>query len=59
VERAAPGYARESSLDDVLSKGMRALTPNGVLGDPVGASAQMGAAVLDAIVERLYQHVCA
>jgi creatinine amidohydrolase len=57
MERAVPGFTGESTLDDVLSRGMRALTPNGILGNPVGASAEMGAAVLDAIVERLHQHV--
>lgn len=57
MERAAPGRTDRSSLEEVLAKGMRALTSNGILGDPVGASAEMGAAVLDAIVERLHQHV--
>jgi creatinine amidohydrolase/Fe(II)-dependent formamide hydrolase-like protein len=59
MERAEPGFTGESSLGDVLSRGMRAITPNGILGDPVGASAEIGAAVLDAIVERLYRHVLA
>jgi creatinine amidohydrolase len=57
MERAVPGFTGVSTLDDVLSRGMRALTPNGILGDPVGATAEMGAAVLDAIVERLHQQV--
>jgi creatinine amidohydrolase len=57
MDRAAPGFTGESTLDDVLTRGMRAITPNGVLGDPVGATAEMGAAVLEAIVERLHQHV--
>jgi creatinine amidohydrolase len=57
MERAEAGFTGESSLDDVLSRGMRAITPNGILGDPVGASSEIGAAVLDAIVERLYRYV--
>ena len=57
MDRAEPGFTGESSLDDVLARGMRAITQNGILGDPVGASAEMGAAVLEAIVERLHQHV--
>jgi creatinine amidohydrolase len=57
MDRAVAGFTGESSLDDVLTRGMRALTPNGILGDPVGATAEMGAAVLDAIVGRLRQHV--
>ena len=57
MERAVTGFTGKSSLDDVLSRGMRAITPNGVLGDPVGATAEMGAAVLEAIVDRLRQQV--
>lgn len=57
MERAEAGFTGESTLDDVLSKGMRAITPNGVLGDPVGATAEMGAAVLDAIAECLHEYV--
>jgi len=54
MERAAPGFTGQSSLDDVLARGMRAITANGVLGDPVGATAEMGQAVLEAIVDRLH-----
>ena len=57
MERAVPGFTGESTLEDVLTRGMRALTPNGILGDPVGSTAEMGAAVLDAIVDRLYELV--
>lgn len=57
MERAAPGFTGESTLEDVLARGMRALTPNGILGDPVGSTAEMGAAVLGAIVDRLYDFV--
>ena len=57
MERAARGFTGESTLDDVLARGMRAITPNGILGDPVGSTAEMGAAVLDAITERLYELV--
>jgi creatinine amidohydrolase len=57
MERAEPGFTGESSLDDVLTRGMRAITPNGILGDPVGATAEIGSAVLESIVERLRQHV--
>ena len=57
MERAEPGFTGEMELGGLLEKGMRALSANGVIGDPVGATAEMGAAVLDAIVERLYQEV--
>jgi creatinine amidohydrolase len=58
-ERIVPGATGEITLDDVLSRGMRAVTANGILGDPVGSTAEMGAAVLDAIVERLHRAVLA
>ncbi|HEY4026768.1 MAG TPA: creatininase family protein [Candidatus Dormibacteraeota bacterium] len=57
MERAVPGFTGESTLDDVLSRGIRAITTNGIIGDPVGASAEMGAAVLEAIVDRLHKMV--
>ena len=57
MERAEPGFTGDSSLDDVLRLGMRAITSNGILGDPVGSTAEMGAAVLDAIVAGLRQRV--
>jgi len=57
MERAVTGFTGKSSLDDVLTRGMLAITPNGILGDPVGSTAEMGAAVLDAIVDKLRQHV--
>jgi creatinine amidohydrolase len=56
MERAAAGFVGESTLEEVLTRGMRAVTDNGVLGDPVGSTAEMGAAVLEALVDRLYQH---
>ena len=57
MERAASGFTGESTLEEVLRRGMRSLTPNGVLGDPVGSTSEMGSAVLDAIVDRLYEQV--
>ena len=59
MERAEPGFTGPAGLDDLLARGMRAITPNGVLGDPVGATAEMGAAVLEAVVERLHEAVLA
>jgi creatinine amidohydrolase/Fe(II)-dependent formamide hydrolase-like protein len=36
---------------------MRAISQNGIIGNPVGADAEMGAAVLDALVKSLYSQV--
>jgi len=57
MERAEPGFTGDVRLDDVLTRGMRAITSNGIIGDPVGATAEMGVAVLDAVVSSLEQHV--
>ncbi len=57
MERAARGFTGAATLEEVLSRGMRAITPNGILGDPVGSTSEMGAAVLEAMVDRLYELV--
>jgi mycofactocin system creatininase family protein len=40
-------------LPRLRAEGVRAVSPTGVLGDPAGASAEEGAALLDALVRRL------
>lgn len=40
-------------LGRLRSEGVRAVTPNGVLGDPTGASAAEGAVLFDRLVEQL------
>jgi creatinine amidohydrolase len=57
MDRAVPGFTGESTLNDVLTRGMRAITPNGIIGDPVGSTAEMGEAVLDAVVSSLHERV--
>jgi creatinine amidohydrolase len=57
MERAEPGFTGEMELDDLLKKGMRAISQNGIIGNPVAADAEMGSAVLDALVESLYSQV--
>lgn len=57
MERAERGNTGQIELEDLLRRGMKAVSPNGIIGDPVGASAEMGAAVLEAMVERLYEAV--
>jgi creatinine amidohydrolase len=37
--------------------GVRAVSPNGVLGDPAGASADEGSALLDALADQLIDEV--
>jgi creatinine amidohydrolase len=55
MDRAEPGFTGRMQLDELLERGMRAVSPNGVLGNPVGATAEMGAAALEAIADRLYE----
>lgn len=55
-ERAAAGFT--GTLDDallarILSGGVEAVAPNGVLGDPRGMSAELGAACLEAVADLL------
>ena len=52
ADRAAPGDTRplREVLPVLRADGIAALSPNGVLGDPAGASAAEGRVILDAIV---------
>jgi creatinine amidohydrolase len=61
LDRAAPGEARPIAelLPALRSSGVRAVSPNGVLGDPSGASAAEGAALLDALLADLLASVAA
>jgi creatinine amidohydrolase len=50
MDRAATGFVGEVELPQLLQRGLRSVTENGVLGDPVGATAEMGEAVMNAVV---------
>ena len=47
------GPTGEEQVEIIFSKGMPALTPNGVLGDPSGATAERGEAYLEMLAEFL------
>lgn len=53
LEHAAPGNVRPVTelIDDLRSGGMSAVSPNGVLGDPSGASAEEGQQLLLRLVD--------
>ena len=55
VEAAEPGATAPlpELMGALRTGGVRAVSPNGVLGDPTGASAQEGLALLDALVDDL------
>jgi len=59
TERAEPGDPRPLSelSDELRAGGLRSVTPNGVLGDPTGASADEGATILAALVADLVVRV--
>jgi creatinine amidohydrolase len=54
-ERAVPGEAEPiaSLLPRLRADGVRAVSPTGVLGDPSGATAEEGAALLTSLTQRL------
>ena len=57
MDLAEPGSeARFSEIAEVLrTRGLAAVTPNGVLGDPTGATAAEGATVFTALADDLYR----
>ena len=59
LDRAEPGDARpwRDIAEQVTAGGVGAVSPNGVLGDPTGASADEGERLLAAICERVRDEV--
>lgn len=57
MERAEEGYTGEVDVPTLLEKGLRSVTGNGVLGDPRGATAEIGRAVIDSMVDYLATEV--
>ena len=61
VERSAAGSTRPLAeiLPDLRAGGVRAVSPNGVLGDPAGASADEGRRLVDDLATQLLERVAA
>ncbi|GAB4009161.1 mycofactocin biosynthesis peptidyl-dipeptidase MftE [Nocardioides ultimimeridianus] len=59
LDRAEAGNSAPLAeiLAPMMADGVRAVSPNGVLGDPAGARAESGRAILDAMVAELAPHV--
>ncbi len=53
MTRAVRGFTGPLELDQLLERGMRAYTDTGILGDPTGATPEMGRAVLEAAARQL------
>ena len=59
VDLLEPGDTRPVTelMPALRSEGVRAVSPNGVLGDPTGASAEEGHRVLGVMVDRVVAEV--
>jgi len=53
MDRAEAGFLGDLKPERLFREGMRGISPNGVLGNPVGATAEMGRQMLDGLVEYL------
>jgi creatinine amidohydrolase len=59
VERAVAGYVGtvdEDMLSRLLVDGVHSVSPNGVLGDPHGMSAELGRVALDAVTDLIVEY---
>ena len=59
MDRAERGFVGEVDPDKLLREGLKAVTKNGVLGDPVGATSEMGEEVIASLVEYLSERASA
>ena len=59
IGAAAAGNTRPIAelMPQLVASGVRALAPNGVLGDPTGANAQEGQELMDALVEATVRRI--
>jgi creatinine amidohydrolase len=60
ADKFEPGYLgkiNEEAINTIFEKGMPALTNNGVLGDPTGASVQKGNEIFDIYVDFLIEKI--
>jgi creatinine amidohydrolase len=62
TERLEPGLSvatDDAFLARVFEEGLKALSPNGILGNPEGANSAIGAACLDSVTDLIVDHVLA
>lgn len=53
MDLAEPGFTGHVDREEAFARGFRAITANGILGNPVGATPTIGKAVLEAICDEL------
>jgi creatinine amidohydrolase len=57
TDRVEPGYLGRIDPKEIFTRGMRAITPNGIFGDPRRASAEIGNAVIERLSDYLAEYV--
>lgn len=57
MDLAEPGFTGHVDPEEAFARGFRAITANGILGNPVGATPAIGKAVLEAICDELERRV--
>jgi creatinine amidohydrolase len=58
IDRIERGYVGDFDLEGSFARrGVQAISPNGILGDPTQASAELGREILDSITEYLLDAV--
>jgi creatinine amidohydrolase len=57
MDRAEPGYQGDIDLDTLFREGLKAVTPNGILGDPRQANAGLGRAILASLEAYLFEAI--
>jgi creatinine amidohydrolase len=57
MDLAEPGFTGEIEPLEAMSRGFRTFTANGIIGNPVGSTPQIGKAVLEAICDELAAQV--
>jgi creatinine amidohydrolase len=57
TDRLEPGYLGRVDATEIFTRGMRAITPNGVFGDPRRASVEIGNAVIERLASDLADFV--
>ena len=59
MDRAERGFVGDVDPEKLMKEGLKSVTKNGVLGDPVGATEEMGEEVISALVDFLYEQAFA
>ncbi len=56
-DKLEPGFTGTVRLDELTARGLSAFTPNGVLGDPRGATAELGRALLEGLARAMVAEI--